>query len=173
MSSLPPEIVVVLEPPLPDVVVTVEPPLPDVVVTVSEVGLVGPAGPRGPAGPPGDSTGTAGPAGRTTPVALSGHRLVVPESGGTVTVADYRDLSSLSKPVWLTTGAATAGAAVPLLAFGMLVEPSWAWTQGPLFVGIDGLLTQTAPTTGYVRQVATAMDPTTVWFDPQPALVLA
>lgn len=54
MSSLPSEIEVVVQPPLPDVEVHVEPPLPDVTVVVSEVGLVGPPGPQGNPGPQGE-----------------------------------------------------------------------------------------------------------------------
>jgi hypothetical protein len=50
MSATPPEVTVVLEPPLPDIVVTLEPALPETQVVLAEVGLVGP---RGPAGPPG------------------------------------------------------------------------------------------------------------------------
>lgn len=56
MTSMPPEIVVVIEAPPPPIEVTVEAP-PVISVEVSEVGLVGPPGPDGPPGPPGASAG--------------------------------------------------------------------------------------------------------------------
>lgn len=55
MSSLPPDIIVVIEDHTIVIPVTVEAPPPTVSVTVSEVGLVGPGGPQGPQGLPGES----------------------------------------------------------------------------------------------------------------------
>lgn len=51
MSEMPPEVIVIVEPPLPDISVTVEAPLPEVVVETSTEGLPGPRGPEGPPGP--------------------------------------------------------------------------------------------------------------------------
>lgn len=125
------------------------------------------AGPRGPAG----VDGNQGPTGFTANGALSGHRLVVP-TGTQVEYADNSDMTDIGKPVFLTTGAAMSGDPVTLVARGLLREPTWAWTAGLIYAGANGLLTQTAPTTGYLRVIGEALDATTVWVDPRPPFIL-
>lgn len=165
MTTEVPEIVVTIEDPAPPIVVTVAAPAGPVEVTVSEVGLVGPPGTG--------SGGITSPDGLTAGHILSGHRLVVPSSGDSVIYADHDNLSDLACPVWLTLGAAVEDAPVDLAVYGAVTEGSWAWTLGPIYVGDGGLLVQTPPTTGYVRQVATAVDTDTIWLDPQPGIALS
>jgi len=50
-----------------------------------------------------------------------------------------------------------------------MCEPTWNWTADlPLFVGTDGVLTQTYPATGWVQQVAVARSATEIFIDVQP-----
>lgn len=51
---------------------------------------------------------------------------------------------------------------------GPLVDPSWNWAEGPIYVGAGGLLTQTPPSTGFVQQVARADSATRVFVDVPP-----
>lgn len=169
----------------PDVIVVhIEDPLLPVVVTVAPTALAGPPGASAyelgvQGGYQGileewlDSLRAGGsPPTLTAGATLSGHRAVVPAPGDTVVYADHTHLADLGRPVWLTLGAATEGAPVDLAWAGTVVESSWAWTVGPVFIGADGLLTQSAPTTGYTRQLGTAMSTDTLWLDPQPGIAL-
>ncbi|WP_280412517.1 hypothetical protein [Nocardia asiatica] len=131
----------------------------------------------GPPGPPGDAeaisqviaTGTAA-------AALSGHRAVTRRTDGAFEYASNTDPAHLSAPIWVTTGAASSGAEVTAVAFGPLDEPSWSWTVGPVFLGVNGALTQTPPTAPgavFLAQIGTATAPTSIFVDRQHSITLA
>jgi len=109
-------------------------------------------------------------------VALSGHRAVTPRPDGTLEYASNAVAAHLHAPLWITQGAVTAGQSATVLAYGALTESSWAWIPGaPLFLGADGLLTQTppvAPGALCLAQVGTATSPTSAFFDRQPSIGL-
>jgi len=109
-------------------------------------------------------------------VALSGHRVVTPRPDGTLDYASNAVAAHLHAPLWVTLGAVTAGQPATVLAYGALTESSWAWTPGaPLFLGADGLLTQTppvAPGALFLAQVGVATGPTSAFFDRQPSISL-
>lgn len=157
----------------------------DIGPTEPQVALIGVAalGPPGPTGPSGASgpTGPSGPGGfvllqREAATVLSGHRLVVPGDDGRVGYADNDDPDHLNRPVWLTRGAALAGAQVDLLALGELTEPSWAWIPGSaIYLGTAGGVTQTppsSPSATFLLQVAMPTTPTTVFYNPKVPIVL-
>lgn len=86
--------------------------------------------------------------------ALGGHRIVIAENGA----AFYAD--NTTKPgqvVGMTRHAASAGEDILIQFAGDVVEPSWSWSPGPIYLGIDGLMTQTRPLAGSVIRVATAL----------------
>src|SRR6266568_5244159 len=75
------------------------PPLPADISRVSRlvaIGVTGPIGPTGPMGPPGTSFEVI--AGQT----LSGHRVVRPQSDGSVVYARKEELADAGRPLWLT-----------------------------------------------------------------------
>lgn len=117
-------------------------------------------GPPGPPGPAGSSGAVNLPfiAGMT----LSGHRAVRAEAGEAV-YADCTVLTDAQQVLGITLGAAMAGASVDVQASGEMVEPSWSWTPGlPVFLGVNGLLTQTPPAVGFQLIVAVAVSPTKI-----------
>lgn len=128
---------------------------------------------RGPAGADGTGGAAGGPEDLVAGHILSGHRLVVPDTGDAVVYADHDTLSDLGRPIWLTLGAAAQGAPVDLAWYGTVTESSWSWTLGPIYVGDNGLLTQTPPTSGYSRQIGAAIDSNTIWLDPQLGIALS
>lgn len=126
--------------------------------------------------------GTTGPGGDTqvqTIVRIAGeniggHRLVVPSIvDGEVEYASNLDTSNPTRPVWMSISAADQGDQVTLVAEGPVTETSWTWNEGPIFLGANGLMTQTPPMTGMVMVVAWALSPTKCVFDPNPPIVLA
>lgn len=141
-------------------------------VVISEQGDTGPQGPQG---PPGEA-GTDGSltltfdAGET----LSGHRVVRPAGDGTVIYASADDPVSQDGPYWLTNHAANLGDPVEVTILGEVVEASWAWTApGVIFLGLNGLLTQTPPASDLSIQVAAATETDTLYFDPEASIDLA
>jgi hypothetical protein len=96
----------------------------------------------------------------TSPAEISGGRVVK-------TDGNYYNPSAATPgaALGLSTGAASAGATLTVRTSGAMTDPAWAWTAGPVFVTGNGVLTQTAPTTGIVLQVATALSATKIVVD--------
>lgn len=134
------------------VVETVVPSLVEVVgsetvtVTQESISLVseatqGPPGPPGPRGEPGGQMVQ-----RTAATAISGHRVVMVNPGGTVGYASSAVLANAQRLIGITTHAAEAGAQVDIQVYGEVQEPSWSWDLNkPVYLGLDGALTQVTP----------------------------
>jgi hypothetical protein len=106
-------------------------------------------------------------------VALSGHRVVTPQTDGQLNYASNDNVAHLTVPLWITTGAASPGSAVETLLFGLMIEPTWTWTPGPVYLGVNGQLTQTPPAVPgavFIAQVGTATSPTSVFVDRAPSI---
>lgn len=143
-------------------------------VLVGDPVEVGPGIP-GPPGPPGPAGSAALLAAGEATIPLSGHRVVTPGPDGMLGYASNDDPDHLAAPLWVTLGAAGAGAPVSALMIGPLTEPSWNWTPGPVYLGINGMLTQTPPTAPaalFLAQVGAAIGPTTIIVDRSPSIHL-
>jgi len=112
-------------------------------------------------GPP----GTAGEAPLLVKVAgetLSGHRAVFVDTDGKFYYAD-KDDEAARVVAGITTGAVVVGGIATARFAGVLVEPSWAWTPAlPIFLSTNGMLTQSAPSTGYVVEIGRALTATSI-----------
>jgi hypothetical protein len=110
----------------------------------------------------------------TAGMVLSGHRVVRPQFDGTVVYADNTDLTDAHRPLWLTLGAALLGGQVLVQSYGPVEEPSWSWTDGAIFLGTNGQLTQTVPTSpaAFLIQVAAPDEPTKLFYDPRDPIAL-
>lgn len=118
----------------------------------------GGGGTPGPAGPAGSSGNTvSGLAGE----ALSGHRAVYFNASGQVFLASAAGVNA-SAAAGITVGSAAQGATVSVVLFGPVVEPSWAWVPGAVWLGASGLLTQVAPTVGTLVRIGTALSATSI-----------
>lgn len=81
--------------------------------------------------------------------AVGGHRVVYIKGDSQVYYASNDDSTLFGATVGLTTGAAVLGAPVAIAFNGIVDEPSWTWTpQELLYLGTNGLLTQTPPSGG-------------------------
>lgn len=125
-------------------------------------------GAPGPAGGPG-AQGSAGPGGAQDLIASSaigGHRAVYIDQAGQAALADYTTLPP-GVQLALTTTAAVAGDPQSVRLFGLVEESSWAWTEGPVFLGALGTLTQTAPVGGTIVQVGSSAGLTALFVNPR------
>ncbi len=103
---------------------------------------------------------------------LSGHKAAAIVSGEAL-LADHNTAGHRGLVRGVTTGAVANGETARVQVYGPMREASWSWTAGlPLYVGSNGALTQTAPTSGWLQQIAIADSPTQIFIDPQPVFVL-
>lgn len=93
---------------------------------------------------------------------LGGHRVVRISGPGRVAYASCDRPSDAEFVVGLTRSAADAGTLVEMTTLGAVEEPSWSWPLGPLFLGLNGQLSPTPPTAGFVLRVATVITPTRI-----------
>jgi hypothetical protein len=108
---------------------------------------------------------TAGPA-------LSGHKAIALVAGVAVH-ADQSNPAHRGLVRGISTGAVASGATLNAQVYGRMYEPSWAWTPDlPIYVGANGALTQTRPTSGWLQRLAIADSATLIFIDPQPPIVL-
>lgn len=91
---------------------------------------------------------------------LSGHRVIRESSFGAI-YADNNDGPHVSI-LGVSLHAAMQGASIAVRVAGVITEPSWAFYQGPVFLGPVGTLTQIPPPTGSVVEVGTAINTTTL-----------
>lgn len=125
---------------------------------------------RGPQGPPGQAIDAID---RTADVALSGHRVVRGTSPGGADYCDSATPAHAAAFLGLTQGAASSGAAVTIQRTGIIVEPSWSWAPWLcVFVGANGVLTQSAPSSGFSLVLGVAMSATSLLIRPQPPIYL-
>ena len=104
-------------------------------------------------------------------VAISGHTVVRVVEGG-LAIASSADMGQFGAAVGISTGFAESGASCAYVANGPLVEPSWSWAPGPVFLGADGALTQQEPASGFLQQIGVSDLPTRLLVDIQPPFAL-
>lgn len=85
----------------------------------------------------------------TAGVSLSALRAVTTNGSGEAVYATTDTLPNATV-FGITTTAANAGAAVSVRMSGILEDAVWNWTKGTVYLGTNGVLTQTAPTGGAV-----------------------
>ena len=109
----------------------------------------GPAGPTGPQGPP----GTIGIE-LVADIPLGGHRLIATDGNDGVRYADCTQPEDAHALSGMTLTAAIAGDTVSVQRYGVIEEPSWAWTPGlPVYLGHAGVPTQSLPGDAVISQV--------------------
>ena len=132
-------------------------------------------GPPGAQGPPGPGGGTT--VARTADVPLSGHRCVYATTNSAGDGANYADNQTPAhglRVIGITLHAATAGSEIQVISSGEIEEPTWSWVPDlPIFCGANGTLTQTAPTSGWLKQLGVATSATSMILALGPTFTLA
>lgn len=108
---------------------------------------------------------------------LQAFRLVVPRVlAPNVRHALPNFLPHANRPLWLTLHAALAGEDVMVVSMGKIVNMAWDWVQGPIYLGLDGMLTQVTPTYPEVLfavQIGYPVGPDSLFLEKSPAVVLS
>lgn len=142
--------------------------IPERVVEVVEVVSRGPQGIQGPQGipgPPGDGEGGGGgsflvEAAQT----IQGGRAVALDADGRAFHPDRLLASDGDRVVGVSAYSALTGEEFQVVTHGRL-EVGTTWDEGPLYVGDNGVLEPTPPTTGWHLQVAVALSATELFVD--------
>ena len=105
--------------------------------------------------------------------ALGGHRVVVLNASAEAMYASNAVPEHLHKVLGLTTGAVILGAEATVQTGGEMTEPTWAWAlDAPIFLGANGLLTQTPPVSGFLLVVAFPVTATKIFIKLREPLAL-
>lgn len=123
-------------------------------------------GVQGPPGIPGASTQFEYHLAGAT---LGGNRAVTLNSAGYLVYPDVSQPNSWCLGV--TKHSAVPGELVQVQILGTYMEPGWNWVVGdPVFLGINGVLTQVVPTIGQFIVVGTAITPTGIFININPSI---
>lgn len=96
---------------------------------------------------------------------ISALRAITTDANGKAIYADNTTASG-TVVVGIATTSALTGANVRVQTAGTLSDASWAWSNGLVWLGTNGALTQTAPTNGaYIVPVGRAYNSTTIIVD--------
>lgn len=97
--------------------------------------------------------------------AISGHRIVYSVSLTDVAYANQSDYIQTRAVIGMTLNAAADGGDLTIQDKGQVVEPSWNWAPGDVWLANNGQLTQTVPTSGNIFRVGSAILPTVLQLD--------
>lgn len=92
---------------------------------------------------------------------IHGRRAVAADTTG-VYHPDISVVEDGPKIVGIARQAGNAGDVIEVQTGGLMTEPSWSWSSGAVFVGDGGILTQTAPASGWVVCVGKAIASDTI-----------
>lgn len=107
---------------------------------------------------------------------VGGQKVLIGTAGG-VQHASGDQSGHFGKVVGISINAALAAAPVRYVASGPMTDPSFNFTEGPVYVGLNGNLTQAYPTIAggfvFAQQVATATTNNRIVIAIQPPVLLA
>lgn len=104
---------------------------------------------------------------------LGGHRMVVLNDSQQAIYAVNTTLTHANKVLGMTTGAAALGGMATVQTGGEITEPSWGWVlDQPIYLGINGLLTQTPPIAGFSLIIGFPITATKIFINLREPLIL-
>ena len=134
-------------------------------VVVSEIELTevliafgeqGPPGPPGPPGGGGDEYMT-----RTAGQTISANRVLY-DRGGLVYPLGQDDAENIFAILGLSVSAGQPGAQISVQRSGTMTDSGWTWAYGRVYLGANGQLTQTPPTSGFSVLIGFAATATSI-----------
>ena len=132
--------------------------------------VTGQQGPQGPAGPSAVEVIEV-----IASTAISGHRVVTLTASGQAAYSSNLIAGDAFKVLGVTLGAASLGSIVQVKPFGTISEPSWNWVvDQPVYLGVDGVLTQTMPTapSKFIVVIGVASSTTSLFVNVMPPIFI-
>lgn len=116
----------------------------------------GDKGDKGDAGPPGSDLSVMDvQAGET----IHGRR-VIRMVDGLAYHPDQQNNEHVLQILGIALAASVAGASFPVRTSGPMYDAGWNWDPGYVYCGMDGVLTQSPPSTGWLQRVGRVINPT-------------
>lgn len=104
-------------------------------------------------------------------VPLAALRVVIKDATDRLALADAAVVSQASKTVGLTLQSFAQDEVAIAVLSSIVVDSGWTWDEElPIYIGSSGVLTQTQPTDGYVRRVATPISSDSLYFEPDATI---
>lgn len=132
------------------------------------------SGPVGPPGPAGDGAEPVFQALAAVPI--GGGRAVYFDSLGHANYASADNPASVNTFAGITKGAADAGDVLNIVPIGEIIDGAWSWVPDePIYLGFNGLLTQTppaAPASSFALILGYPTTATRVFFNPRNPIAL-
>ena len=146
-----------------DVFFVTQPPTVYEILDISTDALILEVNHQGPPGAPGLSSADAAILRYIADVDMGGQRIVRTAFAGRVRYASSGVVLDASTVIGLSLNAALAGDLVRVATGGEITEPTWNFVEGlPVFLALDGRITQVPPTTGFSLVIGTATSPTSL-----------
>lgn len=95
------------------------------------------------------------------------------ELDGRVYKLDQQDSLHIDYFLGITISSASSGREIVVKRSGTIDDASWNWTPGLVYLGTDGMLTQTVPTTGWEMVVGNSPSPQRLNIDFDEPVLLA
>jgi hypothetical protein len=104
---------------------------------------------------------------------LSGGKVVVMNENNKFIYADNTNVTHAGRIAGITTGAIMQNSDGMVIASGLLIEPVWAWNiNEPIFLGLNGALTQIEPTIGFLQVIGVATSTTSMFINIREPIIL-
>ncbi len=124
---------------------------------------------QGPPGPPGPGGVTSLPLGETA----SAYRIVYAGLDGFIYLASNDDVLTSESVRGITIQAGNEGDYVNVIALGEVENSSWNWSGNQnLYLGVDGVVTNVAPVSGYSLRVGYSIEPQKMFMSIGPVIFL-
>jgi len=109
----------------------------------------------------------------TSLVAIGGQRVVRAIGGNLVDYASSDVAEHGDQILGITQNAANPGDTIHVQTGGVMDEVGWNWTVGPVYCGLNGVLTQVVPDVGFMCRIGKAIKPTSILINVEEAIILA
>ncbi|MDR0259511.1 MAG: hypothetical protein LBI76_06860 [Comamonas sp.] len=134
----------------------------EVLVAQEEVTVVIVAdGAQGPPGPPGPPGGGDQYVTRTAGQTISANRVLY-DRAGLVYPLGQADAENIYAILGLSVSAGQAGAQIAVQRSGTVIDSGWSWAYGRVYLGSNGQLTQTPPSSGFSVLIGFAATATSI-----------
>ena len=103
---------------------------------------------------------------------LSGHRAIRVVSD-LAYLCDGANAAHVGRCIGMTVGAVVEGAVATIQTVSLISDPGWNWSEGPVYVGANGLLTQSLTGLAFIQQVGQAVSPISIDINPQLPILIS
>jgi hypothetical protein len=89
---------------------------------------------------------------------LNALRVLAVNTEGKMVYADHRFISNAPRIIGISTYTSSQNLPIDVISYGYWEDSAWSFTPGqPLFLGVDGEIVETVPSTGFIAQIATSI----------------